>query len=171
MSFRLKTGQSISRKDLLNRLVEIQYAREEKDFKRGTFRVRGDIIDVFPAYEDYAYRIELEDGSIKNLSTIDPLLGKQVDSFEKIIVYPRTFFSTPREILDHTIQSVEKELEERIEYFKIRDQIIEANRIEERTLYDLEMLREFGWCPGIENYSLYVSGNRELFPLSQPAKA
>ncbi|MEE9502592.1 MAG: excinuclease ABC subunit UvrB [Candidatus Aminicenantaceae bacterium] len=157
MSFRLKTGQPISRKDLLNRLVEIQYAREEKDFKRGTFRVRGDIVDVFPAYEDYAYRIELEDGSIKNLSTIDPLLGKQVDSFEKIMVYPRTFFSTPREILDHTIQSVEKELEERVEYFKKRDQIIEANRIEERTLYDLEMLREFGWCPGIENYSLYLS--------------
>lgn len=147
----------MSRKNLLNRLVDIQYTREEKDFKRGTFRVRGDIVDVFPAYDDYAYRIEMEDGSIKNLSTIDPLLGKQMDSFDKIMVYPRTFFSTPREILDHTIQNVEKELEERIEYFKKRDQLIEANRIEERTLYDLEMLREFGWCPGIENYSLYLS--------------
>ncbi len=157
MSFHLKTGQPMSRKNLLNRLVDIQYTREEKDFKRGTFRVRGDIVDVFPAYDDYAYRIEMEDGSIKNLSTIDPLLGKQMDSFDKIMVYPRTFFSTPREILDHTIQNVEKELEERIEYFKKRDQLIEANRIEERTLYDLEMLREFGWCPGIENYSLYLS--------------
>jgi excinuclease ABC subunit B len=157
MSFDLKIGQTISRKILLNKLVEIQYAREEKDFKRGTFRVRGDIVDVFPAYDDYAYRIELEDGSIKNLTTIDPLLGKQIDSFDKILVYPRTFFSTPKEILDYTIQSVEEELEERIEYFKQKDQIIEANRIEERTLYDLEMLREFGWCPGIENYSLYLS--------------
>lgn len=157
MSFHLKAGQSMSRKNLLNRLVDIQYTREEKDFKRGTFRVRGDIVDVFPAYDDYAYRIELEDGSIKNLSTIDPLLGKQMDTFDNILIYPRTFFSTPREILDHTIQGVEEELGERVEYFKQRDQIIEANRIEERTLYDLEMLREFGWCPGIENYSLYLS--------------
>jgi excinuclease ABC subunit B len=157
MSFRLKTGHSISRKNLLNKLVEIQYTREEKDFRRGTFRVRGDIVDVFSAYEDYAYRIELGDGTIKNLSTIDPLLGKHVDSFDNILIYPRTFFSTPREILDHTIQSIEKELEERIDFFKTNDQIIEANRIEERTLYDLEMLREFGWCPGIENYSLYLS--------------
>lgn len=157
MRFHLRTGQSISRKNLLNRLVEIQYTREEKDFSRGTFRVRGDIVDVFPAYDDYAYRIELEDGSIKNLSSIDPLLGKQIDTFEKIQVYPRTFFSTPKEILDHTIQSVEKELEGRIAYFRDKDQIIEANRIEERTLYDLEMLREFGWCPGIENYSRYLS--------------
>ncbi|MGD9346258.1 MAG: excinuclease ABC subunit UvrB [Candidatus Aminicenantes bacterium] len=157
MSFPLNVGQSINRKKLLNRLVEVQYAREEKDFKRGTFRVRGDIIDVYPAYEDYAYRIELEDGSIKNLSTLDPLLGKEMDSFDRILVYPRTFFSTPKEILDHTIENVEKELKERIEYFEERDQIIEANRIEERTLYDLEMLREFGWCPGIENYSLYLS--------------
>jgi excinuclease ABC subunit B len=157
MRFPLRTGQSINRKNLLNRLVEIQYVREEKEFKRGTFRVRGDTIDVFPAYDDYAYRIELEDGSIKNLSAIDPLLGKQIDSFEKVLVHPRTFFSTPKEILAHTIHSVEKELEERIEYFKEREQIIEANRIEERTLYDLEMLREFGWCPGIENYSLYLS--------------
>jgi excinuclease ABC subunit B len=157
MSFHLRTGQTMSRKNLLNRLVEIQYTREEKDFKRGTFRVRGDIIDVFPAYDDLAYRIEMENGSIKNLLSIDPMLGKQIDTFEKILVYPRTFFSTPKEILDHTIQSVEKELEERIDYFKQNDQIIEANRIEERTLYDLEMLREFGWCPGIENYSLYLS--------------
>jgi excinuclease ABC subunit B len=157
MSFQLRKNQPITRKNLLNRLVEIQYTREEKDFKRGTFRVRGDIVDVYPAYEDYAYRIELEDGTIKHLATIDPLLGKQVDSFDKIMVYPRTFFSTPKEILDHTIQNVEKELEKRIAYFKHNGQIIEANRIEERTLYDLEMLREFGWCPGIENYSLYLS--------------
>jgi excinuclease ABC subunit B len=157
MSFDLKIGQPISRKNLLNRLVEIQYTREEKDFSRGTFRVRGDIVDVYPAYEDYAYRVELEDGSIKNLSTIDPLLGQQVDSFDRITVFPRTFFSTPKEILDFTIESVEIELEERIDYFKQNDQIIEANRIEERTLYDLEMLREFGWCPGIENYSRYLS--------------
>lgn len=157
MSFHLTNHQPISRKNLLSRLVEIQYTREEKDFKRGTFRVRGDTIDVYPAYEDYAYRIELEDGAVKNLMTIDPLLGRQLDSHENIMIYPRTFFSTPKEILDHTIQSIERELEERIAHFRKKDLLIEANRIEERTLYDIEMLREFGWCPGIENYSLYLS--------------
>jgi len=119
--------------------------------------VRGDIIEVFPAYEDFAYRIELDENKITKISSIDPLLGKTIDSFDKIIVYPRTFFSTPPDILDYAIQSIEKELEERITFFKKQAKLIEAERIEERTLFDLEMLREFGWCPGIENYSLYLS--------------
>ncbi|MFC2166271.1 helicase-related protein, partial [Acidobacteriota bacterium] len=157
MSFRIDKDQPITRKNLLNKLVDIQYARKETDFKRGTFRVRGDIIDVFPAYEDYAYRIKLEEGRIQNIALLDPLLGKELDTLDNIMVYPRTFFSTPKEILDYTVDSIEKELEERIVHFQDKGQILEANRIEERTLYDLEMLREFGWCPGIENYSLYLS--------------
>jgi len=157
MSFRIETHQPITRKNLLKKLVDIQYARKETDFKRGTFRVRGDIIDVFPAYDDYAYRIQLEDGRIRNIAILDPLLGKELDTLDKIMVYPRTFFSTPREILEYTVDSIEKELAERIAYFQKEGQILEANRIEERTLYDLEMMREFGWCPGIENYSLYLS--------------
>ncbi|MFC2170193.1 DEAD/DEAH box helicase family protein, partial [Acidobacteriota bacterium] len=157
MSFPLQKDQEITRKNLLKKLVEIQYERRESEFKRGTFRVRGGIIDVFPSYEDNAYRIELEGNRIKNISTLDPLLGKILDSFEKIFIFPRTFFSTPREVLDYSIQSIEQELEKRIDFFKPQDKITEANRIEEKTLFDLEMLRELGWCPGIENYSLYLS--------------
>ncbi|MBA7667891.1 UvrABC system protein B [subsurface metagenome] len=157
MSFTLKKGQKISRKNILKNLVEIQYEREETELRRGTFRVRGDVIEVFPSYEDFAYRFELDENQISKISAIDPLLGKTLDTYEKILIYPRTFFSTPPDILDYAIRSIEKELEERIEFFKKQDKLIEANRIEERTLFDLEMLREFGYCPGIENYSLYLS--------------
>ncbi|HEB35219.1 MAG TPA: excinuclease ABC subunit UvrB [Candidatus Aminicenantes bacterium] len=157
MSFTLEKNQEITRKIILKNLVDIQYEREETNFRRGTFRVRGDVIEVIPSYEEFAYRIELDESKIIKISSIDPLLGKTLDSFDKILIYPRTFFSTPPDILDYTIRSVEKELEERIAFFNKKGKFIEANRIEERTLYDLEMLREFGYCPGIENYSLYLS--------------
>jgi len=157
MSFTLHKNQDITRKSILKNLVDIQYEREETNFRRGTFRVRGDVIEVFPSYEEFAYRIELDESKIIKISSIDPLLGKTLDSFDKILIYPRTFFSTPPDILDYAIRSVEKELEERIAFFNKKGKFIEANRIEERTLYDLEMLREFGYCPGIENYSLYLS--------------
>jgi len=157
MSFLLEKNQTIPRKKILESLVDIQYKREETDFKRGTFRVRGDVIEIFPSYEDFAIRIELDENKITKISSIDPLLGKILDSFDKIIIYPRTFFSTPRDVLDYTIQSIEKELEERIAFFNKQGKFIEAERIEERALFDMEMLREFGYCPGIENYSLYLS--------------
>jgi len=160
MSFPLEVGQKIPRKAIIRSLVEIQYERQEADFKRGSFRVRGDIIEVLPAYEDFAYRIELDEGGIKKISSIDPLLGTVGEAFEKIIIHPRTFFSTPKEILDVSIQGIERELEERIAFFKNQGKVMEADRIEERTLYDLDMLREFGYCPGIENYSLYLSQRR-----------
>jgi len=160
MSFPLEVGQKIPRKAIIRSLVEIQYERQEADFKRGSFRVRGDIIEVLPAYADFAYRIELDEGGIKKISSIDPLLGTVGEVFEKIIIHPRTFFSTPKEILDVSILSIERELEERIVFFKNQGKVIEADRIEERTLYDLDMLREFGYCPGIENYSLYLSQRR-----------
>ena len=164
MSFTIQKNQEITRKNILQRLVDIQYARQDADFKRGSFRVRGGIIDLFPSYEEFAYRIELEENRIISISSIDPLLGKTLDSFEKILIYPRTFFSTPGNILDHTLKCIEKELEERIDFFKKQEKIMEANRIEERTLFDLEMLREFGWCPGIENYSLYLSLRKPAEP-------
>lgn len=160
MSFPLEVGQKIPRKAIIRSLVEIQYERQEADFKRGSFRVRGDIIEVLPAYADFAYRIELDEGGVKKISSIDPLLGTVGEAFEKIMIHPRTFFSTPKEILDVSIQGIERELEERIAFFKNQGKVIEAERIEERTLYDLDMLREFGYCPGIENYSLYLSQRR-----------
>jgi excinuclease ABC subunit B len=160
MSFTLQKNQLISRKKILKKLVSIQYERQEADFKRGTFRVRGDIIEIFPAYEDFAYRIELDGEKISRLSSIDPLLGATKAHFEQLLIYPRTFFSTPRDILDYAVESIEKELEQRIQFFKEKGRVIEAERIEERTLYDLELLRELGWCPGIENYSLYLSSRK-----------
>jgi excinuclease ABC subunit B len=157
MSFHLAKGDAMPRKKILESLVGMQYERKEDDFKRGAFRLRGDVIDVFPAYEDFAFRIELEDNRVAAISSIDPLLGRTIDTFDEVVIHPRTFFSTPREVLMSAIEGIEKELAVRVEFFKKQDKIIEAERIEERTLYDLEMLREFGFCPGIENYSLYLS--------------
>jgi len=157
MSITLEKNQSITRKKILKNLVDIQYERQESHFQRGDFRVRGDIIEVYPSYEDFAYRIELDDEKIIGISSIDPLLGTVKENFEKILLYPRTFFATPRSILDYAIESIEKEMKQRTDFFQKQGKIIEANRIEEKTLYDLELLRELGWCPGIENYSLYLS--------------
>lgn len=157
MSFTLEIGQTVTRKQLLEKFTSIQYERQAVELKRNTFRVRGDIIELFPAYDDSAIRIRIEDNRVTHISRIDPLLGHILQTVENILIYPKTFFSTPRAILDFAVTSIEKELEERIKFFKDQGKILEANRIEEKTLFDLEMLREFGWCPGIENYSLYLS--------------
>jgi len=159
-SFPLETGQNLTRKELLDRLVSIQYERSDDDFKRGTFRVRGDIIDVFPPYEDFTYRLEIENGQLREISMFDPLLGVKKQYLDQIVIYPRTFFSTPRSLLEQAITSIEQELKKQVEIFNSQGKYIEAQRIEERTLFDLEMLREFGYCPGIENYSLYLSQRR-----------
>ena len=157
MRFPMKKGQRLTRKELIHKLVEIQYARQDSEFTRGTFRVRGDIVDVYPAYEDFAYRFELEGRSLKSMYSLDPLLGQVGEEFEEIVLYPRTFFSTPQDVLDTAVVDIEKELEERIAVFTREGKLVEAARLEEKTRYDLDMLREFGWCPGIENYSLYLS--------------
>ncbi len=158
MSFALNVGESLGRKSLLEKLVSVQYAREEGEFKRGTFRVRGDIVEIFPSYEDSAYRIELEDAKIKAISAVDPLLGKVRDSLETVMIHPRTFFSTPADTLRSAVAGIEAELVDQVAHFQRLGQAVEAERIEERTLYDLEMLRDFGYCPGIENYSRHLTG-------------
>ncbi|HVP90076.1 MAG TPA: excinuclease ABC subunit UvrB [Terriglobales bacterium] len=158
MSFGLSRGETIGRKALLEKLVSIQYERLDGEFKRGGFRVRGDIVEVFPSYEDSAYRIELEDGRVKDISAVDPLLGTKRDTLDTVMLHPRTFFSTPAETLRGAADGIEKELEEQVARFRGLGKFVEAERIEERTLYDLEMLREFGYCPGIENYSRHLSG-------------
>jgi excinuclease ABC subunit B len=160
MSFRLAKGQAVSRKKIVESLVGMQYERREDDFERGTFRLRGDVIDVFPSYEDLAYRIELADNTVSGISSIDSLLGRTVETFDEVVIHPRTFFSTPQDVLLSSVAGIEKELAERLDFFHKKGQAVEAERIEERTLYDLEMLREFGYCPGIENYSLYLSQRR-----------
>ncbi len=160
MSFPLVLGQALSRKNLMEALVNMQYERREDEFPRGTFRVRGNIVDIFPAYEDLAYRIEFDEAGVSGLSSIDPLLGRTIETFENILIHPRTFFSTPRDVLVSSIAGIEAELAARVAFFQKQGKIIEAERLEERTLYDLDMLREFGYCPGIENYSLYLSQRR-----------
>jgi excinuclease ABC subunit B len=158
MSFPLAVGESLGRRALLEKLVAVQYEREEGEFKRGSFRVRGDIVEIFPSYEDSAYRVELEDGRIKAISAVDPLLGTRRESLETVMIHPRTFFSTPTETLKSAVAGIEAELVEQVFDFRRRGMAVEAERIEERTLYDLEMLREFGYCPGIENYSRHLTG-------------
>ncbi len=160
MSFALSIGESLGRKALLEKLVSVQYEREEGEFKRGTFRVRGDIVEIFPSYEDSAYRIELEEGRIKAISAVDPLLGTIRDSLETVMIHPRTFFSTPADTLKSAVAGIEAELVEQVADFRRRGMAVEAERIEERTLYDLEMLRDFGYCPGIENYSRHLTGRK-----------
>lgn len=157
MCLSLTQGQTITRRHLLARLVELQYERKDGEFSRGTFRVRGDIVDVFPSYEELAYRLELDESTLTGIYLIDPLLGQAIDEISQCLIYPRTFFSTPRDILMMAIQDIEKELKERVKFFRDQGKLLEANRLEERTRFDLEMLRELGWCPGIENYSLYLS--------------
>jgi excinuclease ABC subunit B len=160
MTFAVETGQPLTRKRLLDGLVEIQYERQESDFKRGGFRVRGDIVDVFPSYEDAALRVELEDNRVRGLSRIDPLLGTTLARLDKVLIHPRTFFSTPAATLREAADAIEDELKEQVAYFRGQGKFVEAERIEERTLFDLDMLREFGFCPGIENYSRFLSGRR-----------
>jgi len=160
MSFRLDVGQVLPRRELVRKLIGIQYERKETDLGRGGFRVRGDTVEVYPAYEEFAYRIELDGDSIGRIAAIDPLLGTVLDVHESIMVHPRTFFSTPRDVLDEAVGGIERELEERVAGLRAKGLVIEAERIEERTLYDLDMLREFGHCPGIENYSRYISRRR-----------
>jgi excinuclease ABC subunit B len=160
MSFSLSRDEAIGRKALLEQLVSIQYERLEGEFRRGSFRVRGDIVEVWPSYEDAAYRIEIEDGRVREISAVDPLLGKKRESLDKVMIHPRTFFSTPADTLRGAVTGIERELTERVAHFRERGQAVEAERIEERTLYDLEMLREFGYCPGIENYSRHLSGRK-----------
>ncbi len=157
----LERGMEISREEILSKLVEILYERNDIDFHRGTFRVRGDVIDVFPAHEENrAIRIELLGDRVKALSEIDPLRGKILQPIEKIPIYPGSHYVTPAEQLQRAIQSIREELRERVAWFKAQNRLLEAQRLEQRTHFDLEMLQELGYCQGIENYSRHLTGRR-----------
>ena len=159
MLLHVEVGQEISRMDILNKLVEIQYERNEIDFHRGTFRARGDVIDIFPAYEDdRAIRIELFGDDIDAISLFDPLRGKKLESLPKATVYPASHYVTPKEKLERAIDAIQVELGVRLPQFKNNNQHLEAQRLEQRTLFDLEMMTELGRCKGIENYSRHLSG-------------
>ena len=155
----IEEGMHTERDEILRRLIEIQYARSDIEFRRGTFRVRGDIVEVHPSFSlDKGICIEFFGDDIDALYEFDPLTGKRIRRLDKIALFPNSHWITPRERLGPALKNIEKEMEERIEYFFKEGKNLEAQRIEQRTRFDLEMLREFGYCHGIENYSRHLSG-------------
>ena len=165
MVLHLMRGDRIDQRKLLRRLAELQYQRNELDLSQGTYRVRGDIIDVFPAESDRdAVRIELFDDEIESLSYFDPLTGEVVRRVPRLTIFPKTHYVTPRETLLKACDEIRVELRERLEYLRSHNKLLEAQRLEQRTLFDLEMIKELGYCSGIENYSRYLSGREEGEP-------
>ena len=159
MALEIAVGDNIERDDLLRRLTQMQYARNNIDFKRGTFRARGDVIEVFPAYEqDKVTRIELFGDEVEAILEVDPLRGELLGEPGEAMIYPAGHYVTPKSRVDQAVVGIEAELEERLKELKLKNQLLEAQRLEQRTRYDLEMLRETGVCNGIENYSRWMDG-------------
>jgi len=158
MALPLERGQRIGREQILRKLVEIQYERNDIEFGRGTFRVRGDIVEVFPSYEEFALRIELFGDEIDALVAVDPLTGKAFRRFDQLAIYPKTHFVAPRERTKLASDSIKAELADRLTVLQGEGKLLEAQRLHQRTMFDLEMLREIGYCHGIENYSRHLTG-------------
>jgi excinuclease ABC subunit B len=161
MILHLREREQASQRDVIARLVAMQYERSELDFRRGTFRVRGDVIDVFPAeHSETAIRVTLFDDEVDSLMLFDPLTGRTVQRVSRFTVYPSSHYVTPRATTLRAIEAIKTELAERIEFFQRTGKLVEAQRIEQRTRFDLEMLNEMGFCKGIENYSRHLSGRK-----------
>ena len=159
MLLHIVVGDRIDRTAMLKRLVELQYTRNELDFGRGTYRLRGEVLDIYPAEsEQLAVRISMFDDEVEKITWFDPLTGKNVRSVPRITIYPKSHYVTPRDKLERASGTIKAELEQRLEYFRAHDKLIEAQRIKERTTYDLEMIQQLGYCNGIENYSRHLSG-------------
>jgi len=161
MVIHLDRGDKIDHRKLLRRLAELQYTRNDVDLYRTTYRVRGDVIDVYPADSDKdAVRIELFEDEIENLSYFDPLTGEIIRRVPRLTIYPKSHYVTPREKVTHAIDEIKEELKERLQELHQLNKLVEAQRLEQRTLYDLELMNELGYCPGIENYSRFLSGRK-----------
>ena len=159
MILHLREGGELDQRELLRRLAELQYTRNDIALERGTFRVRGDVIDIFPAESDrYAVRIELFGDEIEKLSQFDPLTGEHNDRINRWTIYPKSHYVTPRDTVIEATKSIREELLQRLRHLRDNNRLLEAQRLEQRTLYDLEMMQELGYCSGIENYSRYLSG-------------
>src|ERR1041385_8441624 len=158
MLFTLEKGQKISRKEIMSRLVDILYDRNDHDFKRGTFRVRGDVIEVFPTYDDLAYRIELWGDEISSLTQIDPLFGTVKQKYMRLPIYPKTHYVMKEETRASAVESIKKELAWWEAELEKQGRLVEAQRIHQRTMFDLEMIKAMGFCHGIENYSRHFTG-------------
>ena len=159
MRFIARIGDKMGQRDVIARLIRMQYSRNDQDFSRGTFRVRGDVIDVFPAeHSELAIRIELFDDEIETLSLFDPLTGRIRQKIPRFVVYPKSHYVTPRDKVMTAVETIKLELSERVGQFVAEGKLVEAQRIEQRTRFDLEMLSEIGHCKGIENYTRHLSG-------------
>ena len=156
----LERGQRIKREEILRKLVEIQYERNDHDFGRGTFRVRGDIVEVFPSYEEQGLRIELFGDEIDQLTSFDALTGKTIRRHDKTAVYPKSHFVAPRERTRRAVETIKEELAERRSQLESEGRLLEAQRLHQRTMFDLEMIREIGYCHGIENYARHLTGRQ-----------
>ena len=166
MAVRIKRGERRVRDKLLRQLTDIQYTRNDVEFARGIFRVRGDVVDIFPAGEEIAYRVEFFGDEIERITKLHPLTGEVLEVMEELVVFPGSHYVTPQQKVQQAVTQVEQELEERLAYFKKHNMLLEAQRLKQRTSFDLEMLQETGFVKGIENYSRYLT-NRE--PGEQPA--
>ena len=154
----LETGQRIARDDILRGLVNIQYSRNDIAFERGTFRVRGDVVEIFPAYEEQGVRVELWGDEIERISKIDVLAGDTIAQLPRSAIYPAKHFITSRPTLVRAVKAIRAELDERLAILKAENKLLEAQRLESRTNFDIEMMLEIGTCAGIENYSRHLSG-------------
>ncbi len=162
MVISLRPGMIKDRDEVIKKLIEIQYDRNEMDFKRGTFRVHGDVLEIFPAYEEkIAYRIEFFGDEVDRITEIDVLTGSIIDAIGHVAIFPASHYVVSAESMNRATQAIEEELEERVRYFKSEDKLLEAQRIAERTNFDIEMMRETGFCSGIENYSRHMNGMEE----------
>ena len=160
----LERGQRVERDWILRKLVEIQYERNDHEFTRGVFRVRGDIIEIYPAYEDQALRIELFGDEVDELVSFDPVTGRSMKRHDKVAVYPKSHFVAPRERALRAVEKIKAELGERRAHLEANGQLLEAQRLHQRTMFDLEMIREIGYCHGIENYSRHLAGRDDGKP-------
>jgi excinuclease ABC subunit B len=160
MMVRLKVGEFIDRDEMLMKLVDIQYDRNDVSFERGKFRVRGDVVECWPAYEEVAYRVELFGDEVETLAVIDPLTGSVIEKKQEMYIYPAKHFVLPEERIKGAVEAIETELEERLKTLKDQGKLLEAQRLAARTRYDMEMLLEVGYCSGIENYSRPLSGRK-----------
>ena len=156
----IKVGKGPSRELLLRKLVEIHYVRNPIDFYRGSFRARGDVVEIYPAHEEYVVRIEYWGDVPERITTIDPITGELIDELEDVWIYPARHFVSSRPTIERAVESIKKELAERLEELRKMGKLLEAQRLEQRTLYDIELLLEIGYCPGIENYSRHLSGRK-----------
>jgi excinuclease ABC subunit B len=160
MMLLLEPGRAIDRDAMLRKLVEIQYERTQFDLERGKFRVRGDVIEIFPSYEEFAVRVELFGDEIEAISALDPVRGVALRKLDRIPIYPNSHYVTPRDRLLRAIDTIKAELKERLADLEARGKLLEAQRLHQRTMFDLEMIKEIGYCQGIENYSRHLTGRR-----------